>query len=237
MRISEMLTAIASWLESPDNEALLLSEYDDQCIDIVANSCVAAASILRKAADEVDIIEPPEASNLTNSSIEELGQVANAFDSSGDENLKKMASVIDELLLTIAAPGKNDSEKKSEDTRLEDLRKKYQEPRDALNDMNKTSDSEKAIKDSPYSKEYRILEAPLSIRGCPDHPGAQVARVGEHTWQCDLDKKIYNYDTGFTLNNGSKVPGGGVEGQSSIQRQESHAIFDSRESRLQGFQQ
>jgi len=237
MRISEMLTAIASWLESPDNEALLLSEYDDQCIDIVANSCVEAAAILRKAANEVDVIEPPDASNLTDSSIEELGNVASAFDLSGDEKLQKMASVIDELLLTIAAPPKSDSDKNAEDTRLEDLRRKYQDPREALDDMNKISDSEKAIKDSPMSKEYRILEAPLSIRGCPDHPGAQVARVGEHTWQCALDKKIYNYDTGFTLNNGSKVPGGGVEGQSAVQRQESHAIFDSRESRLQGFNQ
>jgi len=76
------------------------------------------------------------------------------------------------------------------------------------------------------------LEAPLSTRYCPDHPGVQIARVGEHLWQCELDKKSYNFETGFELNNGSKVPGGDVAQQTQGLNLPYHAIFDTREGRL-----
>jgi len=54
MRISEMLTAIASWLENPDNEALLLSEYDPACMEVVAETCLQAAQVLKLGAEQVD---------------------------------------------------------------------------------------------------------------------------------------------------------------------------------------
>ena len=103
MRISEMLKAIASWLESPNNEAILLSEYNDDCLKVVSESCILASSALKKAAQEVDLIEPKEDSNLTPEAIDELAEIAYAFDASGDENLRKQASVIDELLLVETA--------------------------------------------------------------------------------------------------------------------------------------
>ena len=56
--------------------------------------------------------------------------------------------------------------------------------------------------------------------------------MGEHVWQCDLDKKIYNYETGFELNNGSKVPGGDVSEQTQGLNIPFHSIFDTREGRL-----
>lgn len=233
MRISEMLIAIASWLESPDNEAMLIAEYDDDCLNIVASSCVEAAALLKITAEAVDSIEPPEESNLTPESIDELAHIANAFDASGDPALMKQASVIDELLLTIASPPNALAMAKlSEDNRIDELKKKYNDPSESLRESNKTADSEKAIKNSPMTKEYRIMEAPLSTRTCPDHPGSQIARVGEHMWQCELDKKIYNYDSGFTLNNGSKVPGGDVSNQTKGLNESSHTIFDTREQRL-----
>src|SRR5579885_1262210 len=104
MRISEMLNAIASWLESPNNEALLLSEYHEDSMKVVAESCILAAALLKTAASEVDGIEPPPESKITPESIEEIASLATALDSSGDPALKKQASVLDELLLTIAAP-------------------------------------------------------------------------------------------------------------------------------------
>jgi hypothetical protein len=76
------------------------------------------------------------------------------------------------------------------------------------------------------------MEAPLSSRYCPDHPGVQIARVGEHMWQCELDKKSYNFETGFSLNNGSRVPGGDVAQQTQGVNVPYHAIFDTREGRL-----
>lgn len=234
MRIAEMLHAIASWLESPNNEALLLAEYDEKCLQVVAQSCVEAATALKKAADQVESIEPPEESKITAESIEELANLAAALDSSGDEQLKKQASVLDELLLSIAAPPNALAMRKDlEDQRLIELKKKYEQPREDLHEANLINKSEKAIEKSQMTKKYTILEAPLSTRYCPDHPGVQIARVGEHMWQCEMDKKTYNFETGFELNNGSKVPGGDVAQQTQNNvNVPYHAIFDTREGRL-----
>jgi len=233
MRISEMLQAIASWLESPDNEALLLSEYHEDSMKIVAENCILAAALLKNAAEQVSEIEPPPVSNITEETIESTAILAAAFDASGDPQLKKQASVLDELLLSIAAPPNAYAERKDlQEQRLIELKKKYEDPGKELRENNKIADSEKAIDKSNMTKAYNILEAPLSTRYCPDHPGVQIARVGEHMWQCELDKKSYNFETGFELANGAKVPGGDVSQQTSSTYIPSHSIFDTREGRL-----
>ncbi len=234
MRIAEMLHAIASWLESPNNEALLLAEYDEKCLQVVAASCVEAATALKKAAEHVNSIEPPEESKITLESIQELANLATALDSSGDVQLKKQASVLDELLLSIAAPPNAYGERKDlQEQRLVELKKKYEQPREDLHEANLIGRSEKAIDKSDMTKRYAILEAPLSTRYCPDHPGVQIGRVGEHMWQCEMDKKTYNFETGFELNNGAKVPGGDVAQQTQNNLNVPyHAIFDTREGRL-----
>lgn len=235
MRIAEMLYAIASWLESPNNEALLLAEYDDDCLKVVAESCVSAAQTLKIAAEHVDGIEPQEESNITPESLEELANLATALDSSDDPALKKQASVIDELLLTIANnPDALSNKKAADEKKIDEIKKKYENPRKDLEETNKIADSKKAIEKSQMTKDYNILEAPLSTRYCPDHAGAQIARIGEHIWQCELDKKTYNFDTGFELNNGNKVPGGDVSQQTQNLNVEQQAIFDTREGRLGG---
>ena len=233
MRIAELLNAMASWLESPNNEAMLLAEADEKCMQVVAESCVLASELLKKAAEEVDTLEPPAESVINSQTIEETAALAQALDESNDPQLKRMASVLDELLLTIAAPPNAYAERKDlVDARADEIKKKYEQPRKDLHKYNKIERSEKAIEGSGFTKEYRILEAPLSTRYCPDHPGAQIARVGEHVWQCDLDKKTYNFETGFDLNNGSKVPGGDVAQQTQGLDTPFHAIFDTREGRL-----
>lgn len=235
MRIAEMLTAIATWLESPNNEALLLAEENEECMNVVAHSCTLAAALLKNAAEEVESLEMPEASLLTPDALHDIAQLATAFDASGDAQLKKQASVLDELLLSIAAPPNAYAERKDlQEQRLIELKKKYEDVRDDLRKENKIAESEKAIDKSEMTKTYDILEAPLSTRYCPDHPGVQIARVGEHMWQCEMDKKSYNFETGFTLNNGSKVPGGDVSQQTQIVNIPYHAIFDTREGRLSG---
>ncbi len=233
MRISEMLTAIASWLESPDNEAILLAEYDDDCLQIVASSCVQAAALLKITAETVEDIEPPEESKITPEAIDDLANLATAFDESGDPELKKQASVIDELLLTIASPPEAVVQRKDLiDQRIEELKKKYEQPAKDLAESNKIADSEKLIEKSNMTKQMDIHESPLSSRYCPDHAGAQIARVGEHMWQCELDKKIYNFETGFTLNSGVKVPGGDVANQTQMTNIPFYAIFDTRQDRM-----
>lgn len=236
MRIAEMLNAIASWLENPNNEAMLLAEYDINCLAVVGSSCVQAAALLKQAAQEVESIEPPPESNITPESIEELANLATALDSSGDPALKKQASVLDELLLSIAAPPNAYAERKDlQEQRIVELKKKYEDPREVLRDVNKIADSEKKLDKSNFTKQFKIMEAPLSTRYCPDHPGAQISRVGEHMWQCDLDKKTYNFETGFTMENGDKVPGGDVSQQTKGLNVPNHAIFDTREGRLNNF--
>jgi hypothetical protein len=233
MRIAELLTAMATWLESPENEALRLAEDDEDCAKVVAESCVLAAALLKTAAAEVDAIEPPEPSQITPESVEGLANLAAVFDASGDLELKKQASVIDELLLSIAAPPNAYAERKDlQDQRLVALKQKYEEPRKELHDTNLIGRSEKAIEKSNMTKRLAILEAPLSTRYCPDHAGVQIARVGEHMWQCEMDKKTYNFDSGFELNDGTKVPGGDVAQQTQGLNVPYHAIFDTREGRL-----
>jgi hypothetical protein len=233
MRISELLQAIASWLESPNNEALLLSEYHEDSMKVVAESCVLAAALLKNAAEQVGNMEPPPESSITPEAIEELADLAAAFDASGDEKLKKQASVLDELLLSIAAPPHAFAERKDlQEQRLVEIKKKYEDPSKELHDTNKIADSEKAIEKSQMTKTFKIMEAPLSSRYCPDHAGVQIARVGEHMWQCELDKKTYDFENGFELNNGAKVPGGDVAQQTQGLNVPYHAIFDTREGRL-----
>lgn len=227
-----MLIAISEWLQSPNNEALLLSEDHDDSMKIVAENCVLAGALLKAAAEEVALIEPSEESHITSESIEELAVLADMFDKSGDPGLKKQASVIDELLLSIAAPPNAYAERKDlQDQRLIDLKKKYEEPREVLYKDNKIADVERAIDKSNMTKTYEILAAPLSARTCPVHPGVQIARVGEHMWQCELDKKVYNFETGFETP-GGKVPGGSVAEQTDHFNIPYYNVFDSREGRL-----
>lgn len=236
MRIAEMLQAIASWLEDPNNEALLIAEYDDECLEVVAESCIEAAALLKKAAERVDAMEPVESTSLTPESLDSLADIAAAFDESGDPALMAQASVIDELLLTIAvSPNSIQDKKAAEEDRINMLKEKYENTAKQLKEDNKIVEAEKAIEKSKMT-EAGILEGSLSTRTCPDHPGAQLGRTGEHSWQCELDKKTYNYQTGFTMANGIKVPGGDVANQTKMETPESHAIFDTRESRLGGYQ-
>src|SRR5579864_2438788 len=167
MRTAELLNAMAAWLASPNNEAMLLAEADEKCMQVVAESCVLAAELLRKAADEVDVLEPPTESVITPESIAETAALATALDESGDPQLQKMASVLDELLLTIAAPPLADRKAAAGD-RAEELKKKYQGTREKLREYNKIADVEKAIDQSNFTKNYRIMEAPLNTRYCPD---------------------------------------------------------------------
>jgi hypothetical protein len=43
----------------------------------------------------------------------------------------------------------------------------------------------------------------LSTRNCPDHHGAQMKRVAEGTFQCELDGRMYNWNQGFKDYNGN----------------------------------
>jgi hypothetical protein len=239
MRVSELLTAIATWLESYDNEALLLAEYDDKCLEIVAKSCIQAAEVLKQGAIAAEQVEPAEEPKLTPEALDHLNQVITAFDQSGDADLQKTATLMDELLLSIAAPPDwVNKYRAKEDNHIETLKKLYHDPKKQIDEVNDVKGAAKAIDKSEAFKEYRIMQAPLSTRTCLEHPGAQMARVGNSQWQCSLDGKVFDYEAGFTTERGEKIPPAGapsVANQTPAYHIEPHAIFDNRQERLFGW--
>lgn len=64
-------------------------------------------------------------------------------------------------------------------------------------------DTIKEKKDREYP-EHSAAERSLSTRYCPDHYGSQMMRVAEGTYQCELDGKMYNWNTGFEDYSGNK---------------------------------
>ena len=223
---------VASWLEDSENDLIVNADGDTVCLGVVASALVKASMELKVAAGVVSEIEPEE--GITIEKLDKLAAVAELLDDSDDELIKKQASVLDELLLTIAAPrGAAIQFRETQDDRIEELKKKYKDIKVKHDEMNKVSDSIKKIEEAPMYKKFRPLEGPLNSRYCPEHgAGVMVVRIGEHTVQCTLDKKIYNYETGYKLNDGSMVPGGDVSLQTKMQTDNQHQIFDTRSSRL-----
>ena len=231
MKLSDKILMVASWLEDSENDLVVNADSDADCLETVASALVKAANELKTAADIVAKVEPEE--GITEEKLDKLAAVAELLDDSDDELIKKQASVLDELLLTIAAPrGAMIQFRETQDDRIEELKKKYKGVKEKHDDMNKVSDSVKKIEEAPKYKKYRVLEAPLSTRYCPEHAGVLAVRIGEHTVQCVLDKKVYNYEAGYTLNGGEKVPGGDVSEQTKMPTQNQEQIFDTRNQRL-----
>lgn len=228
--INKLLT-LASWLENPENELIVSAEKNETLLKVVAKAVVTASEALKQAAEEIDKERLDTSDNLTEEKLEELAALANILDETGDSFFMKQASLIDEILVTLAAPKNSiNLSKEREEKKIEELKKKYEEQSSGAS-KEKIADAEKVVKSSPLTKKYRILEAPLSTRTCPDHPGAQIARVEDHIWQCSLDKKIYNFETGFETLKGNIVPGGSVDKQTPLE-QNFHTTFDTRESKL-----
>lgn len=226
MTLSKELDALCAWFINSETD--ILKNASDKDLRILAESLAIIADTLDNIAQSQNIVSVPNDENL----LEEVAKLSEALDSSGNVVLQKYASVLDELLLTIAAPTTAIPDfKKAQEDKIEMLKKKYQETKKTLDDLNKVSDTLKAIEKSPMYKQYRPLEAPLSTRSCPDHPGAQISRLGEDMWQCSMDGKIYDFKSGFKMVDSSVVPGGDVQNQTEI-KPEGHVIFDTRDSKL-----
>jgi hypothetical protein len=67
------------------------------------------------------------------------------------------------------------------------------------------------------NKNAEVIQSPsegtLSNRYCPDHIGVQTIRISEKVYQCPIDGKIYNYETGYVNYKGEHVLGGSVAAQ------------------------
>lgn len=171
--------------------------------------------------------------------LDNAAKLAEALDSSGDESNIKIASVLDEILLSIGTPkGAVQNIKSAEESEIEKLRLKYKKnPEDLFVKGNEAKNklTEEYTKDIKNQiKEYKPMEHGLSSRYCPDHNGVSLMRVADNTWQCNFDKKIYNYEEGYKLLDGSSVPGSNVSNQTqNLQNpQMEHVSFSNRADKL-----
>ena len=228
MKTSELLIAFANYLENSNNEIISLAEDDEDHLVKVALACVEAASILRETAEDISTTELVSEPAITADSLEGLAAIATMFDSTNDPELIKQANVIDALIHNFVLTAEDVNKGKTAEA------KKVQKMKDLYEATNKFDDKKEAIEktynDSPMTKQYRPLEAPLSTRHCPDHPGTSLARVEDHVWQCNLDKKLYDFNSGFTTMNGDRIPGGGVEFQTGGERPIFESSFTTREN-------
>lgn len=246
--LKKKIDDLTSELLNNNNELMVLaSEQDDlELLQIVASSLVQAANDLSIAKEYINSrIESDIAKKAKEISIEDVDSIkalADEFDKSDNEFLQKQASVLDQVLLNLGVVRTSQEvAKEAQDAEVDRIRERRR-AEDREDDYGKATEEHKedmmaseaadAFKDTV--KEYRPLETSLSMRYCPDHPGTQMSRIADDTYQCSLDKKIYNWKEGFTSMKGNKVPGGDVarQTQSLGDRSLEQMHFSTRENKL-----
>ncbi len=239
MAISTELRVLARKLEKNSDDLLInASHKGPETFEKVATAVAAASTLLESVADDM---EAKAEFRMTEQQFDEMVETIKAFNESGDDLLKKQASVMEELLLSIAAP-KNAAQqvrKVTEDevNRLREERRRargeeaYIKPRQEHHDMWNSAAQAKAVEQQV--KRYVPLEAPLQTRYPPDRPGGQMTRITDHVYQDIVTGIIYDYKAGYTTQKGNKIPGGSVENQTrqlGDYRHQSSALFETRDS-------
>ena len=239
-KLSERIEKLANDFNNIDNELLVLAdEENDEVLLSVVSEAMAAVSNILKTANAFVKKNADKNAAINANDLEELVAIANEFDNSDDPALVRQAGVIDQLLMRYAEPTGLESEDEAKRNRMSEKNRKERGEElyhGIKEDLHKQIDADKAIKAiHKQVKSYRPLEAPLSTRVCPDHPGTMVSRVSDNVVQCPIDGKTYSYTEGFTTAKGNKVPGGSVAEQTaglvdSLRCQETS--FQTRESKI-----
>lgn len=244
MSISIDLRVLASKLEKNSDDLLIrASERGPEFFEKITTAVAAASSLLEEVADD---LEKKANFDVTEQQLDEMAALASAFDESGDPLLKKQASVLDELLLSIAASktAALESRKVYDDeiSRLrEELRRvrreeAYVKPAQDHETMHNKVEQAKAV--AQQVKRYVPLEAPLQTRYPPDRPGGQMTRITDHVYQDIVTGIIYDYKAGYKTQKGNEVPGGAVEYQTrdfGDVRNQGASLFETRQSIMNRF--
>lgn len=244
--VVHQLTKCASVLSNYDDlknhPALIAAEEveNNEVLHTVASALVTAETALQRAAHNLDSLADKVASNLEEGDIEAVASIAEAYENSNDPLLKKQADVLEQLLINFAQKGELEKFKLAQEEEIQKLKQKYrakdlEEAYDGLEEQKrdfKAAERVKAVEQQIEKK--RPLEASLSTRYCPDHPGTSVIKISDGVVQCPLDKQLYNYQEGFTTMKGNKIPGGTVEEQTQNlgDRALEQMSFSTRESTL-----
>jgi hypothetical protein len=230
------LRVLASKLEQGSDDLLIAaSQKDPKTFEKVATAIAAASTLLESVAEDLESTP----SDISEKQLEELAALASSFDESGDEFLQKQASVLDEILLSIAAP-KNavaNARQATEDeiNRLRQERRNkveeelYKAPAEVLSKAQNVSGQSDAVEKEV--KHYAPLEAPLMTRYPPDRPGGQMTRITDGVYQDVVTGKVYDFNNGYTTDKGQKIPGGSVANQTrDIGFHQGESMFQTRES-------
>ncbi|MFA5758768.1 MAG: hypothetical protein WC942_05335 [Clostridia bacterium] len=237
MAISMNLRVLARKLEKGSDDLLIeASNKNPDIFEKVATAVAAASTLLEEVADDIDQNASLE---ITPKQLDELAALASAFDVSEDPFLKKQASVLDELLVTLGSSKHALAQVSKEDelNRIRAERRKargeeaYEAPRKAHAELSKSKEIAKAVEQQV--KRYIPLEAPLQTRYPPDRPGGQLARIADGVYQDLLTGIIYDYKQGYKTQKGNEIPGGSVENQTrdfNDYRNQGTSLFETRQS-------
>lgn len=222
--------------------ANLLNLIDKRAADIF-NKAVEDGNIeLAEMASELcDVVTATAAVYEPTDVFEDIVATANDFDNSNDPRLQKAADLLDNILqlktsIFRAASSEDELNKLRDEyynkAREHDYGSTASEQYDKNNAAEQTA---RAFKDQV--KQYRVLEAPLSTRYDPDHPGVSLIRISDNVYQSSLTGKVYDYYNGYTTNKGNKIPGSSVDRQVPDWSNDmpSGLMFDTREGRLSRF--
>lgn len=251
MKYSELLTVaeqlrkcadiITNNDEMHEHPAVVASESNESIMNTVVTALITAETVINKAANDLEMLAVKSASDVSEEDIESIAAIANAYENSDDEDLKKQAAVLDQLLINFGQQDELRRAKKANEEEINRLREKY---KNIANERSykkvseeqfkerKAEEATKAIQDQV--KQRRPLEAPLKTRYSPDYPGVPMARIGDGIFQCAMTKKIYNFNEGYTTFSGEKVPGGTVANQTDMlgDRRLEQTNFSTREGVL-----
>jgi hypothetical protein len=175
------------------------------CFESAIESC--SKNLSEEEKKSMNETEAEKSAPVTEHDLEALAALAEEFSKSEDEFLKRQASVLDQVLMTFAIPESKQEHKKAYEDKLLEIKNRLQN-KSNVKEAFKADEVAKVVDDN--IKEYKPLETALKTRTCPDHPGAQMQRLSDDVYQCSLDKKTYDFKSGFTTMKGNKVPGGDV---------------------------
>lgn len=240
MVVSMDLRVLANKLEKNSNDILIkAASQDNETFDKVSHAIAAASTLLEEVAEDMD--NNNHLDSLKPELLDEMAALASSFYASGNSTLMKQASVLDEILLSIAAPknAMNKAKKISEDEinklrevrRKEKLKELYQSPKEALDKMNLVEEQTKAVE--KQVRNYRPLEAPLQTRYSPNMPGNHLTRITDGVYQDVTTGEIFDYEQGYTTTKGNKIPGTSIKNQTADlgdNRHQISSIFQTRES-------
>lgn len=251
MLTSKLIEKLLKEVSDPDNEILVSAEGNDDKMDRIADALTMCQKTLEECFEDICNIESDEVDEpdeeVLEESLDDAVDLIDKLDASSDPEMKKVASVFDELLLTVCSDKKklqmlkeakeDELNKLRDKCRLERIKELYPKENEQNEKLINAKEVAKKVEEVIEKKvHYRPMQHALSTRYSPDMPGENLVRIGDNVWQCPLTKKIYNYEAGYTTDDGDVVPGTSITNQTDqlSYNAPQQTLFNSRQESLNG---